>query len=290
MKNMKDYALMAAVVAVAVVAGGLVLNGLQPQAPAYIVDTAYAPSGGSAESSGYARSTFDSITPAASSAYPYPWPEEKRTISSSGTVAKSFAPDEVKIMFSVETLDRSATQSQIMNADISKKVREALRAAGVADDDIETSSYRLTPTNEWNDFTRKYELKGYTTSNSITVTLKDTTMTGKVIDAGVRSGVNKVSSVYFQLSTSAQTKAKAELLAQAASAAKDKAERIASGLGARIVRLQSAGEGYSYVPAYNTYYARDAGGTMSESAAPETPISAGDIVVTVSVNAVFEVD
>src|SRR3989344_7913526 len=99
MKEMKDLAIMAAVVLVAVVAGGLVLSGLGQQ-PQYAIGESYAPSY-AAGSAGMMKSGVAAAPSASSYPSPYGYGEQKRLISSSGTVVKSYTPDEVKISFAV---------------------------------------------------------------------------------------------------------------------------------------------------------------------------------------------
>ncbi|MCX6800699.1 MAG: SIMPL domain-containing protein [Candidatus Diapherotrites archaeon] len=214
--------------------------------------------------------------------------QEQRTLSVSSTVEKMVSPDEVDITLSVETLATLASKSQSDNAAISTKVRDALKALGIADKDIKTVSYSVRDEYEWNDISKKSEFKGYRTTNSIQITLKDLTMAGKAIDAAVQAGANKVSQVVFALSTAKQAEIKLLALKEAAAEAKLKAVTMAEGLGVSVGQLMSANENtYYYTPNYSNvmYNAKVAG----DSAMAETPISAGDVSVTASVSAVFEI-
>src|SRR3989344_4001019 len=220
MHNGKDYAIMAIVVVVAVVAGGLLLGGISQQSAGNYANMKYAPA---------MMSGAQALSATSASSYPgYPWASDRRLISSSGSVAKAYTPDEATLSFSVETLSKDASESQAKNAEISAKVRNAIKALGIADDDIQTSSYTLYPEYQWDEFTKKSEPIGYRTSNSIQITVRDFSLTGKVIDAAVDAGVNRVDNISFTLSKQKEAQVRADLLAQAASTAKSKAELIAS--------------------------------------------------------------
>ncbi len=283
MQNGKDYVLLALVVVVSVVAGGLLLGSLQGASAQY-AGSKYAPAmmsaGIVAGNSGAAAVPGGSWSP---------WGTDRRIISASGSVTKSYAPNEAAISLSVETKDKSASKSQQMNAELTTKVVAALKAAGVPAEDIDTSSYNLYQDYRWDSVTNKSEPDGYRTQNSITVTLKDITLSGKVIDAAVNAGANRVDGVTFSLSRAKEAQVRSELLSVAAATAKGKAERIASGFGSQLGNLYTANEGYSYVPVYNQYLKNSYDAAGSSAPMAETPITPGDVMVTITVDAKFEI-
>jgi len=209
----------------------------------------------------------------------------KRLISVTGTVSKTAAPDKAEIILSVETLDKSAAKSQSDNAELSQKVRDALKAAGVDDADIKTSSYNLYEDFQWNESLRKSESIGFKTVNSIQVTVKDLSKTGSVIDAAVQAGANSVSSVSFSLNKQGELELRNAALQEAAANAKTKAQNIATGLGISVGQVFSASESSNYyTPVYRSY---DMAAGVAESAT--TPITPGDVEYSVSVSVQFEI-
>jgi hypothetical protein len=212
---------------------------------------------------------------------------EVKTISVSGTVTKYITPDKVDIVLSVETLDLSAQKSQSDNAVIADKVRKALSEAGVINSDIKTVSYSVNEQFEWNDYIRKSESTGYKTINQIQVTLSDTTMAGKIVDAAVQAGANRVSSIAFGLSDKKELEVRQIALNEASATAKTKAQSIVSGLGVSLGKVYSISESsYYYTPNYSSYeMAKDS----SAGSAP-TQVSAGDVEVTASVSVNFEIN
>ena len=224
--------------------------------------------------------SFDTVSLAADST------SNTRLVSVSGDATKSVSPDEAVIALSVQTLDRSASKSQSDNAQIAANVMLALKTAGVLEADIKTTGYSLNEEFQWNETLRKSESTGYRTTNTIQVTVQDLAKTGSIIDAGVQAGANSVQSVYFKLSNELESQVKTQALQEAAANAKVKAQSIATGLGISLGRVYSASSTDNYRVPY--YYNTMAEGAAKDSSAT-TPITAGDIEVSVTVNVQFEI-
>lgn len=209
-----------------------------------------------------------------------------KTMSVSGSVTKMVTPDKVDITLAVKTLDKSAQKSQSDNAVIADKVRQALAKLGIAASEIKTVSYSVNEDFDWNNITKKSDSIGYRTINQIQVTLTDTTMAGKVVDASVSAGANKVSGITFGLSKAKELEVRKTALSEASSTAKAKADSIASGLGITIGNVYSVSESsFYYAPSNYTNYA------VKDVASPEnvtTPITAGDVEVNATVSVSFE--
>ena len=209
-----------------------------------------------------------------------------KTLSVSGSVTKMVTPDKVDIVLSVETLNMSAQKSQSDNASVADAVRTALKAAGVAEADIKTTSYTVNEEYKWDKNTEANVSAGYRTTNQIQVTLTDTTMAGKVVDAAVSAGANRVSSISFGLSKEKELSVRQTALNEAATTARVKANSIASGLGVTIAGVQSISENsFYYTPNYANY---DMAKATAGSAPVTTPITAGDVEVNATVSVVFE--
>ena len=82
----------------------------------------------------------------------------------------------------------------------------ALRAGGVADDDIETESFRVYPISRRNDgMPTSYEVY-----NSLLVTVRNLDDVGTLLQAAVTAGANSVSGVNFRLEDPSPVQAQAE--------------------------------------------------------------------------------
>ena len=74
-----------------------------------------------------------------------------------------------------------ATPTVTIDSPANNAVVTALKAMGIAEDDIQTTSLTLTPVYDYD--TSPARLVGYQASNQVTVTVRDITQTGPVIDA-----------------------------------------------------------------------------------------------------------
>ncbi len=211
------------------------------------------------------------------------------TLFVSGSATASASPDKVTIQFSVVTDDASAQVSQQENADKTAAVRSSLMAKGMEASDIETTGYGLSHIREYDYETRAYTDRGFRTTHSMKIELADISRAGEMIDAAVSGGANSVTSVYFGLSDDKMNDLTLHALEAAGGNAKEKSESMAKGLGVTVTRLMSASEGYTTYPApsYRSYemgVAEDAAGGVTP-----TEVTPGDITVTATVSAVYEI-
>ena len=71
------------------------------------------------------------------------------------------------------------------------RVRAALKRAGIADKDIQTSSFNLNPEYRY-DENQSPVLTGYRASNQVSVRFRDIKATGAILDALVAEGANQI--------------------------------------------------------------------------------------------------
>ena len=72
-------------------------------------------------------------------------PEEKPTISVSGTAEKEVQPDESKISLAVENTNANANTARKNNADKMNAIIEVLKQNGLTNENITTSNFQITP-------------------------------------------------------------------------------------------------------------------------------------------------
>ena len=161
-------------------------------------------------------------------------PAKTITVSGNGTVTT--VPDRASFDFTIETRAQTATGAMARNADAAAAVATALKNAGVAAADIQTSQVSLAPqTNQ--DGT---EIIGYAASNTISV---KTTIAkaGSVVDAAVGAGANGVSGP--SLSRSDEDALYRDALKKAVADAGEKAKALASAAGLSLGGVQTIVEG-----------------------------------------------
>src|SRR5688572_6570868 len=100
-------------------------------------------------------------------------------------------PDIVRINAGVMTQAPTATEAIRLNAQQMESLSAALRRAGVAERDIQTSSINLHP--DWRHVeNRTPELIGYRANNQVSVRFRDIRNSGRILDALVSAGANQI--------------------------------------------------------------------------------------------------
>ncbi|MDQ2730680.1 MAG: SIMPL domain-containing protein, partial [Armatimonadota bacterium] len=174
----------------------------------------------------------------------------------------------------VQVQAATAAEASSQEATTMSNVVEAVRKAGVEERDIQTSELNLEPVyeNRQNDAPR---LTGFRISNVVQVDVRRTDTIGKVLDAALGAGANRVDSISFFRQDDSVERALA--LRQAAQAAAAKAKTLAAALGITLDGVASVTEGVMQSePIY-------AGGGMAMRSMAATPISAGQLSVTATV-------
>ena len=164
-------------------------------------------------------------------------------ISATGTVSR--VPDLAIISAGVVTKSTTATGAIADNATRMERVRAALKRAGIADKDIQTSSINLNPDYRY-DNNQPPVLTGYQASNNVSVKFRDIRNSGKILDALVAEGANQINGP--SLTIDKPEGAYDEARVKAIAAGRARAELYARALGMHVVRLVSVSEGGSNTP------------------------------------------
>jgi len=164
-------------------------------------------------------------------------------ISATGDVAR--VPDLATISAGVVSRAATATAAMQQTASRMARVREALRKAGIADRDIQTSNVSLNPDYVYAQ-NQPPKLSGYNASNQVTVRFHDIAATGKILDALVAEGANQISGP--NLSVEHPEAALDEARSKAVAAGRVRAELYARSLGMRVARVVSVSESGGYAP------------------------------------------
>ena len=200
-------------------------------------------------------------------------------ISATGEVTR--IPDVAIISTGVVTRASTATGAIQQNAARMERVRSALKRAGIADKDIQTSSINLNPEYHYEQ-NKPPRLTGYQASNQVSVRFRDISETGKILDALVAEGANQISGPNLTIDKPDEALDEARMKAIANGRAR--ADLYARALGMRVVRLLSVSESGGYaVPPPMPMYAR---AEMAQDAS--TKIDPGEQKVQVGVSMSFE--
>lgn len=146
------------------------------------------------------------------------------TVQATGTV--KVVPDGVSFNFAVSVLAQSSETAMSDASASAEKVRAALDAAGVAEDDIATQNISVYPEYA-SSSTGTQTLSGYRAQQVFTVTLRDTAKAGEVVDSVIAAGGNSLQ-VYGVTPTLLDTDAAVAQAREAAiKSAKEKAKDYA---------------------------------------------------------------
>ena len=162
-------------------------------------------------------------------------------LSVSGEVTR--VPDLANISAGVVTKAATASAALQENAARMDRVIAALKRAGIADRDIQTSSINLNPEYRYPE-NQSPQLTGYSASNQVTVRFRDIRNSGKVLDALVSEGANQISGPNMTIEHPEQ--ALDEARAQAIANGRARADLYARSLGMRVVRVVSVSESGGY--------------------------------------------
>lgn len=209
-------------------------------------------------------------------------PTPQHTLSVSGTGTVSVKPDTADVTVGVTTQRDTAGDAAADAANVMDAVITAIKALGIAEEDIQTTALSLSPVYDYD--RTPYRLVGYTANNLVTVTVRDISQTGPVIDAATGAGATDVNGITFRVAD--QAAAETQAREQAVKAARAKADTIAAAAGTQITGIISISETSAPVP-FPVAYDMAAGRATAESA--PMPVLAGTIEVRVDVSIVYSI-
>jgi uncharacterized protein len=192
----------------------------------------------------------------------------------------SRVPDLVRINAGVVTQAPTAVEAIRQNAARMEAVRSALRGAGIADRDIQTSTLNLNPNYRYAE-NQPPQLVGYQAVNQVNVRFRDIAKTGPILDALVAQGANQINGP--MLTIDRPEAALDEARTQALANARERAELYARTLGMRVARVLAVSEAMGPIPLPRVEFAR-----ANQDAA--TQIEPGEQTLSVSLTVSFELE
>jgi uncharacterized protein len=197
------------------------------------------------------------------------------TVVGSGEV--KVTPDQATVQIGVQT--EGATSSEAMSANNTQMTAliERLKQLGIAEKDIQTSNFSISPT--YNNDGRT--ITGYQTSNMVSVTIRDIAQTGELLDQVVQAGANMVWGISFGIGDPQAQQAAARDAAIAD--ARVRAEAMAKAAQGSVGQVLTITESIGSVPQPLMM----AGNARAE-AADAAPIATGEQTVTAQVQITYE--
>ncbi|THD61240.1 SIMPL domain-containing protein [Phenylobacterium sp.] len=150
-------------------------------------------------------------------------------------------PDMASLHLGVTTEAKTAAEAMAANAAQMSRILAALKAAGIAAKDIQTSGLNLNPQYVYVQ-NESPHMTGYQAAQQVTVLVHDLAKLGPVVDATVSAGANQVNGISF-FGLADPTAAEDAAREQAVRALKAKADLYARAAGYRVLRLVTLSEG-----------------------------------------------
>ena len=191
-------------------------------------------------------------------------------------------PDQLQLAAGVVIDAPTAAEAMAGNAARMNAVIAALKAAGVAERDIQTSSLSVTPQYRYQPNQPPLRT-GYQARNSVTLKTQKLGDAGKLLDALVKAGANEVSGPSFSVADpeAALDKARAAAVAKA----RARAQVYAAAAGMTVKRIVSISEPGSELP---MPLPRPMMARMAAGAVESTPVEPGELTLSARVTMLFE--
>jgi hypothetical protein len=169
-------------------------------------------------------------------------------VTVTGEATVSVAPDTSIIRIGVTSQGKTAREASETNTKQMTSVLAAIKSAGVADKDVQTSRLSLQPQYDPNKAGAAH-LLGFQVTNQVTVKIHDIDNLPGVLDRAIAAGANEMSGIEFVVSE--QSKLLDQARDEAIADAHRKAEIYARAAGAmvgRVVAISENGTGPVPIP------------------------------------------
>lgn len=222
---------------------------------------------------------------------------DTNTITISGYGEVQAVPDIANVYFTISKDAKTVKEAQDMVAKIENNVLSFLRDNNIAEKDIKTENFSFNPKYEYQYDSKivpcteygcpprpgKSVIVGYTSSESITVKVRNTDDAGKIMQGLGSLGVSQLNGPSFSIDD--EDELKAEARREAISDARTKAKALAKDLGVRLGRVASFSEGGNYPSPMLYKSAMDS----VESASSSVQLPKGENTISSNVTITYEI-
>jgi uncharacterized protein YggE len=166
------------------------------------------------------------------------------TVTVVGDDSVSVKPDVAWLNIGVETVGSTATKATQQNQDKMDQILTSLKGLGIADQDIQTSTYSISPEYK-SDQGQSGQITGYHVTNTVRVTVHNLDQVGQLLDAVTQAGANNIYGITFGVQDQAgpQAEARAKAVADAQAQAEDLANLSGLQLGSLLSISEKPGGG-----------------------------------------------
>ena len=196
-------------------------------------------------------------------------------------------PDVAILRLGIEAQEMTVAEAQEQAREAMDRVMKALENEGVAEKDIQTQYFNINRVTRWDSQEEKEVIIGYRVTNVVTAKVRDVAKAGDVIDAVAIAGgdYTRIDSIGFTVDDPSEYQKEAR--EQAVADAEAKAKQLAEAAGVKLGRPLYITES-SYIP--GPIYRQDMIAKAEGAPAVETPISPGEMEITLNVQISYEID
>lgn len=204
---------------------------------------------------------------------------DPRTLTMTGQGEVKAAPDQVSVSAGVTTSAPTAAAALATNTRQMATVFAALTRLGVADKNIQTTNFSVSPQYAGGANNEPPRLTGYQVNNEVQLLLTDVSKLGAALDALVSAGANQMNGITFSIQDPAPllTRARADAVADATA----RAQTYAKAAGVTLGPIQSISEGGEAAPRPVMY------APMMLRASKAVPVAAGQQSVSADVTIIW---
>jgi len=213
-------------------------------------------------------------------------PQQNTGIWVTGQGEAMAVPDIAMLSLGIEARGNTVAEARGQASEAMDKVMQALKDNGIAEKDIQTQRFSIYPITTWNKDEEKQEITGYRVTNMVTVKIREIDKAGAIIDAVGQAGgdYTRVQGISFTVDD--PTPYYAEARTKAMEDAKNRAKQLADLAGVGLGTPTYISEGAVYWPPTTRDF-NEAGAVPAP--APTTPISPGELKITVNVQVAYAI-
>ncbi len=212
----------------------------------------------------------------------------------SGQGKVSIEPDLAILNLGVEATGATVAEAREEAATAMEAVMGALKNAGIAEKDIQTSHFNIRAEHEWQEVTQngirtsKSVLVGYSVSNSLTVKVRDLDSVGTVIDDTAEAGGDTIRFNGLSFTAEDLSRVMTQLREDAVKDAKSKAQHFADLAEVGLGNLIFISDGTVARPLTRSFTESSVAYAIAAFDTP-TGISSGELDVSMTVQTVFAI-
>jgi uncharacterized protein YggE len=204
-----------------------------------------------------------------------------RSITVTGTGRAKGTPDTATLFMGARAQAGTAQEALTAASENANQLLDVIRGAGVPDEDIQTSNVSLYPSFDQGG----QQISGYIEENTVTVTIRDITHAGPVIDAASAAVGDELTLGGISFTIDDPEPLRVEARGDAVEQARAQAEQLAELAGGEVGDVLTITDGSVQMPVPLVYREAPAAGAAEDAAAPIEP---GSQEVTVNVTVTFE--